>query len=87
MNKCELTKGERTKVRVINYGGYMILLTCGILGIFRYKKSEVNRGLSFVKLKPKQQTNKQRNVKTFVTDLYFRFSEFNFRKDLSVGLL
>ena len=26
----------------VSYGGYMILLTCGILGIFRYKKSEVN---------------------------------------------
>ena len=26
----------------IKYGGYLIILTCGVLGIFRYKKSEVD---------------------------------------------
>ena len=26
----------------IQYGGYLILLACEILGIFRYKKSEVD---------------------------------------------
>ena len=43
--------------RKINYGGYLILQTCGILGIFRYKIGSKYpnqyRGLSFDKRKPK----------------------------------
>ena len=63
--RCELTISQAkhdnwVNSYKINYGGYMIILACGILGIVCYKKSEVNIQIKTESWVSSNSTQKQR---------------------------